>query len=109
MRLDLLQGTLDMLILKALTWGSTHGYGVARWLQERSGDALQVEEGSLYPALHRLTRRGLLRAEWGVSEHNRRARYYTLTEKGRRQLEVEASTWERFSGVVAKVLAAQPA
>ncbi|HSK17732.1 MAG TPA: PadR family transcriptional regulator [Longimicrobiales bacterium] len=108
MKVDLLQGTLDMLVLKALSWGSMHGYEVTRWLEERSGDALRIEEGSLYPALHRLARRGLVKAEWGVSENNRRAKYYTLTADGRRQLRAEATSWEQFATVVGRVLAAQP-
>ncbi|HSJ32314.1 MAG TPA: PadR family transcriptional regulator [Longimicrobiales bacterium] len=108
MKVDLLQGTLDMLVLKALSWGSMHGYEVTRWLEERSGDALRIEEGSLYPALHRLARRGLVKAEWGVSENNRRAKYYTLTTDGRRQLRAEATSWEQFAAVVGRVLAAQP-
>ena len=107
MKVDLFQGTLDMLILKALSWGSMHGYEVTRWLELQSDDALRIEEGSLYPALHRLARRGLVKAEWGVSENNRRAKYYTLTAEGRRQLRVEASTWENFASVVGKVLGAQ--
>ena len=107
MRLELLQGTLDLLILKALSWGPNHGYGVARWIQDQSGDALSVEEGSLYPALHRMTRRGWLAAEWGVSVNNRRARYYRLTAAGRRQLVEERKTWQRFSAVVGGVLAAE--
>lgn len=107
MKVDLLQGTLDMLILKALSSGSMHGYEVARWLELQSDDALRVEEGSLYPALHRLARRGMVKAEWGVSENNRRAKYYTLTSEGRRQLRVEASSWENFASVVGKVLAAR--
>jgi transcriptional regulator len=108
-RLDLLQGTLDMLILKALTWGPMHGYDVARWLERVTDDALRVEEGSLYPALHRMMKRGWLKAEWGVSENNRRARYYTLTSEGRRQLQRETSTWGLFIEAVGKVLQAQPA
>ena len=107
MRLELLQGTLDLLILKALSWGPDHGYGVARWIQDQSGDALAVEEGSLYPALHRMTRRGWLAAEWGVSANNRRARYYRLTSVGRRQLVEERAAWGRFSKVVGAVLAAE--
>jgi len=106
-RSELLQGTLDLLILKALSWGPNHGYGVARWIQDRSGDALSVEEGSLYPALHRMTRRGWLAAEWGVSANNRRARFYRLTAQGRRQLAEERKTWQQFSDVVALVLAAE--
>ena len=105
MRLDLLQGTLDMLILKALTWGPDHGYGVARWIQERTKDALAIEEGSLYPALHRMTRKGWLRAQWGTSENNRRARYYQLTAEGRAQLVEEANAWQQFTYVVGLVMA----
>ena len=106
MKIDLLQGTLDMLILKALTWGSMHGYAITRWLQETTDEALRVEEGSLYPALHRMAKRGWVKSEWGVSENNRRARYYTLTAAGRKQLQAEASSWEVFTAVVGKVLAA---
>ncbi|MCP3141580.1 PadR family transcriptional regulator [Pyxidicoccus xibeiensis] len=109
MRIDLLQGTLDMLILKALTGGALHGYAVASWLQRTTDDALRVEEGSLYPALHRMTRRGWVKSDWGVSENNRRARFYTLTAAGRRQLEEEFSAWERLTEAVAKVLHARPA
>jgi len=109
MRIELLQGTLDMLILKALTWGSMHGYGIAEWLERMSGTALVVEEGSLYPALHRLAKRGWVKAEWGLSENKRRAKYYTLTAEGRRQLANETKSWERFTQVVGKVLAAQQA
>lgn len=109
MRVELMQGTLDMLILKALTWGSMHGYGIAEWLERRSESALVVEEGSLYPALHRLARRGWVKAEWGVSENNRRARYYTLTGEGRRQLSSETKSWERYTRVVSQVMGAKPA
>jgi transcriptional regulator len=109
MKIDLLQGTLDMLILKALTWGSMHGYAITSWLEEMTDEALQVEEGSLYPALHRMAKRGWIKSEWGVSENNRRARYYTLTAAGRRQLQTEANTWANFTTVVSKVLAANPA
>lgn len=108
MRVDLLQGTLDMLILKSLTWGSMHGYGIVSWLEQTTDAALVVEEGSLYPALHRLARRGWVVAEWGVSDNNRRAKYYTLTAEGRRQLAREARTWSRFAEVVGQVLNAQP-
>lgn len=106
MALDLLQGTLDMLVLKALSWGPTHGYGVARWIQDRTKDALAVEEGSLYPALHRMTRKGWLAAQWGVSENNRRARFYRLTAAGRHQLAEEAKVWRQFSRVVDLVMTA---
>ena len=109
MRVDLLQGTLDMLILKALTWGSMHGYGIVSWLEEQTSSAIVVEEGSLYPALHRLAQRGWVSAQWGLSENNRRAKYYTLTAAGRRQLQQEARTWQRFTDVIAQVMAADPA
>ena len=109
--LDLLQGTLDLLVLKALSWGPMHGYAVARWVQQVTGDVLRVEEGSLYPALHRLEARGWVEAEWGLSENNRRAKYYTLTPLGRRSLRAEASEWERFAEAVFRVVRAteQPA
>jgi transcriptional regulator len=109
--IDLLQGTLDVLLLKALTWGPTHGYAVARWLEQVTDDALRIEEGSLYPALHRLERRGWIESDWGLSENNRRARYYRLTAAGRKQLRVELSSWARFAEAVGKVLTAtvQPA
>lgn len=109
MKVDLLQGTLDMLILKALSRGSLHGYAITRWLEDTTDAALRIEEGSLYPALHRMAKRGWVQAEWGVSENNRRAKYYTLTPAGRRQLRAEATSWEVFTDVVAKVLAADPA
>jgi PadR family transcriptional regulator, regulatory protein PadR len=109
MKVDLLQGTLDMLILKALSWGSMHGYGITRWLEQTTDAALKVEEGSLYPALHRMAKRGWVKAEWGVSENNRRAKYYTLTAAGRQQLKLEATSWELFTHVVHSVLTAQPA
>ena len=105
MRIDLLQGTLDMLILKALSWGSNHGYGLARLIEDCSADALAIEEGSLYPALHRMTRRGWIRAEWGVSENNRRARFYQLTPAGRRQLLTQTQAWNRFATVVGTLMA----
>jgi transcriptional regulator len=104
MPLDLLQGTLDMLILKALSWGPNHGFGVARWIQGRTNDALTVEEGSLYPALHRMTKRGWLSAQWGISDNNRRARYYRLTAAGRNQLVQEAKQWKQFAAVVELVM-----
>ena len=103
--LELVQGTLDVLVLKTLSWGPRHGYAIARWLREITDDALSVEEGALYPALHRLERRGLIEAEWGLSENNRRAKYYQLTGAGRRQLRTEAATWARYSAAVTKVLA----
>src|SRR5688572_13397050 len=105
--MDLLQGTLDILILKALSWGRPmHGYAVASWIERTTDDALRVEEGSLYPALHRMARKGWVAAEWGVSENNRRAKYYRLTTRGRAQLRTETATWGAFSQAVAKVLSA---
>lgn len=101
---ELLQGTLDLLILKTLSWGTTHGYGIARWIQHVTGDVLRIEEGSLYPALHRLEKRGWIDSEWGLSENNRRAKYYRLTSRGRQQLRNEASSWSVFSDAVSKVL-----
>jgi len=101
---ELLQGTLDVLVLKTLSWGPMHGYAVARWLQRVTDDVLQIEEGSLYPALHRLERRGWVESEWGVSENNRRAKFYSLTAEGRRHLRAESSTWTTFSQAVSKVL-----
>jgi PadR family transcriptional regulator PadR len=107
----LLQGSLDLLVLKTLTWQPMHGFGIARWIQRLTDDALQVEEGSLYPALYRLENRGLVKAEWGLTENNRRAKYYRLTASGRRRLAEEADTWQRFTAAVGKVLQAteQPA
>ena len=101
---DLLQGTLAALILKSLSWGPLHGYGIARWIEQITEDELLVEEGSLYPALHRLQARGLVTSEWTLSDTNRRVRCYTLTEQGRQQLRAELSRWERFSEVVTRAL-----
>lgn len=109
MGLDLLQGTLDVLILKALTWGPRHGYAVAHWLRQTTADELQVEDGALYTALHRLEKRGWLGAEWGVSENNRRAKYYSLTAQGRSQLRAELRRWEQFTAAVGRVIAAPAA
>ncbi len=103
-KVDLLQGTLDMLILKALSRGEMHGYDVVRWIQQTTEDVLRVEEGSLYPALHRLEKRGLVAAEWGLSEKNRKARYYKLTRAGRKQLEEEQSSWAQLSRAISKVM-----
>ena len=100
----LLQGTLDMLILKALTRGPAHGYTITEFIQQRSDDVLRVEEGALYPALHRLELRGLLSGEWGVSENNRRAKFYRLTAAGKKYLAEEASTWGRLSGAISRVM-----
>ena len=103
-QVELLQGTLDVLVLKTLSWGPMHGYAVARWLRQVSDDVLQVEEGSLYPALHRMERRGWVEAEWGLSENNRRAKFYKLTRAGRKQLREEESNWIRLSGAISKVM-----
>ena len=100
----LLHGTLDALILKTLTHGPLHGYAVARWIEDTSGEAVIVEEGSLYPALYRLERRGWVAAEWGTSELGRRAKLYRLTEVGRKQLAAEMAIWKRFAAGVSKVL-----
>ena len=109
--IDLLQGTLDLLVLKTLSWGPAHGYSIARWIEQLTGQVLQVGEGSLYPALHRLEERGWVEAEWRRSENNRRAKFYRLTTLGRSRLRTEAVTWERFVDAMAKVLRAseQPA
>lgn len=104
--LELLRGTLDVLVLKALIWGPRHGYAVARWIEDATAGALQVEEGALYHALHRLERRGAVTAAWGVSETNRRAKYYTLTPAGRRQLAAQTATWTRYADAVFAALRA---
>src|SRR5215467_4620104 len=101
---DVLQGTLDMMILKALSRGPLHGYAVARWLEQATDDALQVEEGSLYPALYRMEQRGWLSAEWGMTDRNRKAKFYKLTRLGRKQLEAESSSWARTAALVSRVM-----
>jgi transcriptional regulator len=101
---DRLHGTLDALILKTLSWGPRHGYAITRWLSETSGDAVRVEEGSLYPALYRLERQGFIEAEWGLSELGRRARFYRLTPAGRRQLAAEVEGFRRFVAAVSPIL-----
>jgi transcriptional regulator len=102
---DRLQGTLDLLVLKTLnSRGRMHGYGITLHLQQVSEDALRIEEGSLYPALHRMTQAGWMKAEWGASENNRRARYYAITPAGRKQLEREEKNWTTLTGAVARVL-----
>jgi len=103
-RLDLPQGTLDLLILKALSLGPQHGWAISERLHQVSHATLQVPQGSLYPALHRLERRGWIKARWGASDNNRRAKYYELTRPGRKQLEAEADTWSRLTAAVALVL-----
>ena len=101
---DLLQGTLDLLILKTLLPGPMHGWGISLRIQEVSEEVLQVNQGSLYPALHRLEQQGLIAAEWGSSENKRQAKFYELTRAGRKQLEAETRNWERLAGAVARVL-----
>jgi transcriptional regulator len=103
-RLELLQGTLDLLILRTLLPGAAHGHAIAKAIERSSDDVLQVEQGSLYPALHRLIKRGWVAFDHGTSENNRRAKYYRLTAKGRRQLQVETSKWEKLARAIARVL-----
>jgi PadR family transcriptional regulator len=100
----LLHGTLDTLVLKTLSWGARHGYGIARWIEETTDEQVIVEEGSLYPALYRLERRGLIEAEWSTSELGRKAKFYRLTPRGRRQLAADVEQWSKFSAAVSKVL-----
>ncbi len=102
----MIQGTLDMMILKTLTRGAMHGYAITEFIQQTSEDVLRVEEGALYPALHRLELRGWLASEWGVSENNRRAKYYRLTPAGRKQLAAESAVWQRLTGAVMRVMEA---
>jgi transcriptional regulator len=102
--LDLLQGTLDLLILKTLTWGPRHGYAVAQWIRDTTDEKLQIEEGALYTALHRMEKRGWLEAEWGLSDNNRKAKYYQLTQVGRKQLRAKAAVWTEYAGAVFKIL-----
>ena len=96
----LLQGTLELLVLKTLSWGPMHGYGIASWIESATGDVLRVEEGSLYPALYRMTRKGWIAGKWGVTENNRRAKYYQLTAEGRKQFREQTSGWQRFAAAV---------
>lgn len=103
----LLQGTLDVLVLKALVWGPRHGYAVAEWLRTTTDDALQVEDGALYTALHRMEKRKWLESEWGLSENNRRAKFYQLTEAGQKQLRRGATDWAAYAEAVFKVLRAE--
>ena len=103
-RIELLQGTLDLLILRTLVLGPAHGHAIAKAIEMRSDDVLQVEQGSLYPALHRLIKRGCIAAEEGTSENNRRAKFYRLTAKGRRQLAEETGKWDKIAGAIARIL-----
>ncbi|MGQ0647711.1 MAG: PadR family transcriptional regulator [Gemmatimonadaceae bacterium] len=105
---ELLHGTLDALILKTLAWGPRHGYAIASWLEDTTGDALRIEDGSLYPALYRLEKRGLIEAEWGTSDMGRRAKFYSLTRHGRAQLRTEIRKWAAFADAVSKVLLPAP-
>lgn len=106
---EVLQGTLDFMVLKTLTWGPSHGYGVVRALRLITDDVLQIEEGSLYPALHRMERKGWVESEWGLSENNRRAKYYSITPQGRKQLRAETNSWAVLSLAISKVLNATAA
>jgi PadR family transcriptional regulator, regulatory protein PadR len=103
-RIELLQGTLDLMILQTLQWGPQHGYGIGQWIRSNSGDVLQVDTGSLYPALHRLERQKWIRAQWSTSENKQRVRIYSLTAAGKRQLVSERSRWEQISKAMAGVL-----
>jgi transcriptional regulator len=103
-RIDLPQGTLDLLILRTLALGPQHGWAISERVQQMSSDVLQIQQGSLYPALHRMERRGLIKAHWGTSENNRRAKYYELSKSGRQQLEVQTDAWQKLTAAVAQVL-----
>jgi transcriptional regulator len=102
--LDLLQGTVDVLILRTLSWEPMHGYAISRWIRQRTEGVLAIDGAALYQALHRLERRKLIRAQWGLSENNRRAKYYEITEEGRRMLGAESATWREYAAAVFKVL-----
>jgi PadR family transcriptional regulator PadR len=104
MRPTLLQGTLDLFVLRALQKGRSHGYAVSRWVREQTDGAVEIEDAALYQALHRLESRGWIAAEWGVSENNRRARFYELTADGRKQLRIEVSSWKQYAAAVMKVI-----
>ncbi|MGB6132313.1 MAG: PadR family transcriptional regulator [Acidobacteriaceae bacterium] len=106
LRLDLPQGTLDLLILRTLSLGPQHGWAISERVQQVSGDVLRIQQGSLYPALHRLERRGWIRPRWGVSDNNRRAKFYQLTNTGKKQLEVETNAWDKLTAAVAQILRA---
>jgi transcriptional regulator len=97
-------GAIELLLLKALSWGPRHGFAIARWIQETADDVLRLEEGSMYPALHRMEDKGWIKARWGTSENNRRAKFYELTAKGRKQLERDTGDWRRYAAAVGKVL-----
>ena len=105
--IDLIQGTLTVLILKTLSWGPMNGYAIAQWVRQATGGEIEMEEGALYPALHRMEHRGWIEARWGLSANNRRAKYYHLTPTGRRMLRARTASWERLVAAVAKVLNAE--
>jgi len=102
--IDLLHGTLDVLVLKTLSWGPMHGFGISRWIEQRTGRVLEIEDAALYKALHRLEASGSVESEWGVTENNRRARYYRLTPRGKRELLAETDTWRQYSAAIFSVL-----
>ena len=102
--IDLLHGTLDVLVLKTLSWGAMHGYGISRLIEERTRGVLEIEDAALYKSLHRLERAGAIEAEWGVSDNNRKAKFYTLTPRGRQELRAEASTWRQYAAAIFSVL-----
>jgi len=101
---EVLQGTLDLLVLKALSWNPMHGYNILDWLRRATQFELRIEDAALYPALHRMEARGLIESEWGLSENNRRAKYYKITAAGRRELRAESTSWRRYVGLMARVL-----
>ena len=102
--IDLLHGTLDVLVLKTLSWRPMHGFGISRWIEQRTGHVLEIEDAALYKALHRLEAGGAIESEWGVTENNRRARYYKLTARGRRELLAETNTWRQYAAAIFTVL-----
>ena len=102
--IDLLHGTLDVLVLKTLSWGPMHGFGMSRWIEQRTGSILEIEDAALYKSLHRLEASGAIESEWGVTENNRRARYYRLTARGRKELRAETDTWRRYAAAIFSVL-----
>ena len=108
MSIDLLQGSLDVIVLKTLSWKPMHGFGIARWIQRVTEDALQVEEGSLYPALYRMENKGWIEADWQLTENNRRAKYYRLTPAGKRQLAEASATWDTFADAMTRIMHARP-
>ena len=105
---EFLKGTLDLMILKTLSWAPAHGYGIARWIEQCTEDVLQVEEGSLYPALYKLEEQGFIVADWGITEHNRRAKFYRLTAAGKKQLRASHAYWARFATALTRILEISP-